>query len=89
MPDAAYESRSLVLEQGDVVVVFSDGIPEARLKGGDLYGYDAPRELLARLDTSAMTAEQIKDAMVADVHRRCGSDRPSDDIAIVVIKVDS
>ena len=85
--DAAYESRTLGLAPGDVVVLFSDGVPEARDRAGELYGYDAPRELLARLDTSDLEAEQIKDAIVEDVYRCCGSHRLSDDMAVVVIKV--
>jgi sigma-B regulation protein RsbU (phosphoserine phosphatase) len=84
---AAYESRTLSLAPGDVVVLFSDGVPEARNRAGDLYGYDAPRELLARLDTSDLEASLIKDAIVEDVHRCCGSHRLSDDLAVVVIKV--
>ena len=68
-------------------MLFSDGIPEARNRAGDLYGYDAPRELLARLDTSGLEAEQIKDAIVEDVYRCCGGDRLSDDMTVVVIKV--
>jgi ligand-binding sensor domain-containing protein/serine phosphatase RsbU (regulator of sigma subunit) len=84
---AAYESRTLSLAPGDVVVLFTDGVPEARNRDGDLYGYDAPRELLARLDTSDLEASQIKDAIVDDVYRCCGTDRLSDDMAVVVIKV--
>ena len=87
VPNATYESRTLILGPGDVVVLFSDGVPEARNRAGDLYGYDAPRELLARLDTSDLEASQIKDAIVEDVYRCCGSDRLSDDMAVVVIKV--
>ncbi|MDX2436862.1 MAG: SpoIIE family protein phosphatase, partial [Acidobacteriota bacterium] len=85
--DAAYESRTMSLAPGDVVVLFTDGVPEARDRAGDLYGYDAPRELLARLDTSDLEASQIKDAIVEDVYRCCGNDRLSDDMAVVVIKV--
>jgi len=87
--DATYESRTLRLAPGDIVVMFTDGVPEALDRAGELYGYDAPRDLLARLDTSALTAEQIKDAIVRDVYRCCGGSRLSDDMAIVVIKVES
>ena len=87
--NATYESRTLSLAQGDVVVLFSDGVPEARNRAGDLYGYDASRELLERLDTSDLEAEEIMDAIVEDVHRCCGGDHLSDDMAVVVIKVES
>jgi serine phosphatase RsbU (regulator of sigma subunit) len=85
--NAVFESRTLSLAPGDVVVLFSDGVPEARNRAGELYGYDAPRELIARLDTSGLDAEQIKDAILEDVYRCCGSGRLSDDMAVVVIKV--
>jgi len=86
--DASYKSRTLELTAGDVVVMFTDGVPEARNRAGDQYGYDAPRELLVRLDTTVMTAEEIKDAIVSDVYRCCGGSgsRLSDDMTIVVIK---
>jgi serine phosphatase RsbU (regulator of sigma subunit) len=73
------------LAAGDVVVLFTDGVPEARNRAGDQYGYDAPRGLLAGLDTAAMTAAEIMDVIVRDVYRRCGS-RLSDDMTVVVIK---
>jgi sigma-B regulation protein RsbU (phosphoserine phosphatase) len=85
--DTSYESRTLTLAPGDVVVLFSDGVPEANNRAGEIYGYDAPRELLARLDTADLGAEQIKDAIVEDVYRCCGSGRLSDDVTVVVIKV--
>jgi len=84
--DADYRSRAVELASDDVIVMFTDGVPEARNRAGDQYGYDAPRELLARLDTASMTAEEIKDAIVGDVTRCCGS-RLSDDMTVVVIKV--
>ncbi|MCU0304840.1 MAG: SpoIIE family protein phosphatase [Thermoanaerobaculales bacterium] len=83
--DARYESRTVQLATGDVVVTFTDGVPEARDRAGEQYGYDAPRQLLARLDTRTMSAEEIRDALMADVHRCCGV-HLSDDMAIVVIK---
>jgi sigma-B regulation protein RsbU (phosphoserine phosphatase) len=83
----AYESRTVSLAPGDVVVLFSDGVPEARTRTGDPYGYDAPKNLLARLDTSDLEAAEIRDAIVEEVHRCCGGDRLSDDMTVVVIKV--
>jgi serine phosphatase RsbU (regulator of sigma subunit)/streptogramin lyase len=84
--DAAYEARTLSLAPGDVVVLFTDGVPEARSPSGELYGYDAPRDLLARLDTTGVGAAAIMDAIVTGVHRSCGGGRLSDDLAVVVIK---
>ena len=83
---STYESRSLPLTPGDVVVMFTDGVPEAQNPAGEQYGYDAPRDLLAQLDTSALTADQIKEAIVSDLYRCCRGSKLSDDMTIVVIK---
>jgi sigma-B regulation protein RsbU (phosphoserine phosphatase) len=83
---STYQSRTLDLTAGDVVVVFSDGVPEARNRAGEQYGYAAPRDLVARLDVSALGADQIKEAIVDDVCRWCHGSRLSDDMTIVVIK---
>ena len=42
-----YERRTVLLHPGDVLVVFSDGVPEALGRSGVQYGYDRPRALLA------------------------------------------
>ena len=85
MREAAYQSRTIRLAPGDVVVMFTDGVPEARNRTGEQYGYDAPRVLLASLDVASMSAEDIKNAVVDDVCNCCDS-RFSDDMTVVVIK---
>jgi serine phosphatase RsbU (regulator of sigma subunit)/ligand-binding sensor domain-containing protein len=84
--DTSYEHRTLHLAAGDVIVVFSDGVPEARSHSGDQYGYDRPRDLLARLDVSALSAEAIRDTLIQDARRFSGGSHPSDDMTVVVIK---
>ena len=84
--DTAYESTAIALERGDVVVLFSDGVPEAQNPSGQLYGYSAPVELLRQMDTRAMTAERIKLALVDHVLAFAGGSRQRDDMTVVVIK---
>ena len=83
--DTVYESRTVVLGPGDVLVAFTDGLPEARTRSGDLYGYAAPRHALALLETEGMSAAEIVAAMLEDVRRCCGGTRQRDDLTIVVI----
>ncbi len=86
MEHTRYESRTLRLEPGDVVALFSDGIPETRDRSGELYGYDAPRDLLAGLDTGGMSADAIKAALIEDAQRFRRGAPQSDDVVLVVIK---
>jgi len=87
--DTVYQRRTVHLAGGDVIVVFSDGIPEARSHSGGQYGYDRPRDLLARLDVSALSAENIRDTLIQDARRFAGGSHHSDDMTLVVIKAKS
>ena len=84
---AAYRSAAVPLAEGDVVVLFTDGVPEARDRSGELYGYERAKALLHGLAGVDLRAEEIVAALVDDVHRFCGGTKPSDDIAVVVIAV--
>ncbi len=82
----SYERRTVHLVGGDVIVVFSDGVPEAQSRSGGQYGYDRPRDLLAHLDVSALAAESIRDTLIQDARRFSGGSHPSDDMTLVVIR---
>ena len=84
--DAAYESTSVQLAKGDIVVFFTDGVPEARNRESRLYGYNAPRDLVAGLETDDLTAAEIVDILIDDVRRFCNGADQNDDMAVVVIK---
>ena len=83
--DTTYRSRTVSLGDGDAIVAFTDGVPEARDRAGHLYGYDAPRRLLQNLDTSRMTASAIRDTLIEDVRSFSAGTAQSDDITVVVI----
>jgi serine phosphatase RsbU (regulator of sigma subunit) len=83
--DTRYEQRVQRLAPGEAVVVFTDGVPEARNQAGELYGYEALRGLVAGLDPASHSAASMVDAIVADVRRFAGTSRQSDDLALLVI----
>ena len=85
-PDTVYETTELTLQQGDVVVLFSDGLPEARNRAGEQLGYDAMLDLVRRLDTS-LPAARLKEAIVREVAGFSAGSHQQDDIALVVVKV--
>jgi sigma-B regulation protein RsbU (phosphoserine phosphatase) len=85
--DAAYQSTTVGLAEGDVVVLFTDGVPEAQNRDGELYGYEAPKRLLAGLDTDSCSPDEILQQLIDDVERFRNGAEASDDMAIVVISV--
>lgn len=86
MAGTRYLSRSVTLAPGDVVLLCTDGVPEAARPGRAPFGYEALRDLIARLDTSRMTARAIVEAVVAEVRRASGGSAPTDDVAVVAIR---
>ena len=84
--EARYQSASVALTEGNVVVLFTDGVPEAQNRSRELYGYDAPRTLLAGLDIDDLTADDIVERLIGDVQWFCNGAEASDDMAVVVIK---
>ena len=83
---APYRSRTVALAPGDVVVLYTDGVPEAAGRSGLPWGYDAFAGFLRGLPTAGLSAREIRDAVVREVARVSGRPRPADDVAVVVVK---
>ena len=81
----AYEIRERFLNVGDIMVIGTDGIWEARNPRGEMFGKQALCDLIA--DNAERPAKDILAAVVGAVERfQNGTDR-EDDITLVVIKV--
>ncbi|MDJ1184677.1 AAA family ATPase [Roseofilum casamattae] len=72
------------LEPGDGVVLYTDGIPEAENKAGELYGLERLCETIQQHWSGS--AEEIQAEAIADVQEFIGSHKVFDDITLVVIK---
>jgi hypothetical protein len=72
----ARECLRVLLAPGARVLLLTDGLPEAPIPGGDLLGYEALVELLARLEP--MEIAPWLDALVAAVEARSPGQRTDD-----------
>lgn len=88
-PNNRYQETSIQLKTGDVLVLYTDGITEAMNSEESFYGCGALRNLLLRMDTLALTAAQIKFAILDDVRKFAGNTPQHDDMTVVVIKLNS
>ncbi len=86
LQDTVYEERSVRLEKGDVLVMFTDGVTDARDRDMEFYDYDCLERFLGLMNTSGMSAGEIRDTIVEDVRRFVGSARQHDDMTVVVMK---
>lgn len=78
-----YEHGRYRMQEGDVVVMYTDGVTEALNEVDEEYGEDRLREVI-RLNL-ALDAAGIQAAIVRDV-RRFTKDTYSDDITMLVVK---
>ena len=81
-PEAAYTQETMRLEDGDLLVVFSDGVTEAVNAEDELFGED---RLIACLDATD-TTNGVLDTILASVRRFAGSTAQADDVTALVLK---
>ncbi|MFN2110205.1 MAG: SpoIIE family protein phosphatase, partial [Anaerolineae bacterium] len=85
LPDAVVEEQSLTLHPGDVLVFYSDGIPEASNAEGELFGME---RLSALVNTYPhLPAAELMQRIVSVVKTFVGDASPPDDITLLVLKV--
>ncbi|MCC6350497.1 MAG: CHASE2 domain-containing protein [Candidatus Eisenbacteria bacterium] len=70
---------------GDVLVLYSDGIPEAP-KGREFYGEERLKAVVAARVAAGDGAEAIGRALLADVTSYAGAGLTADDVTIVVVR---
>jgi len=87
LPDPQLQEVSIELGPGDVVVLYTDGVTEAR-HGPEQFGEHRLREALAGAQTLT-SAVDVADRVVTAVDDFRDPDAPADDIAVVAIRVPS
>jgi serine phosphatase RsbU (regulator of sigma subunit)/cytochrome b561 len=77
--------RRIDIHPGDVIVLHSDGIYETRNPADDVYGLDRIAEVIR--DQGGGTAEELREALLADVAAFRGTREQDDDITLVVCRL--
>ena len=76
--------QTVALVPGDTLVLYTDGLVEARDAGGAEYGYDRLVAFVAR--HQAADADDLRDRLVADHRAWLGDAEPGDDTTFVVVR---
>jgi phosphoserine phosphatase RsbU/P len=84
IPDACYQLRKVTIESGDMLVLFSDGVTEARNNQGQELGEKGLAAFLRK--HCHQRAEQAVLSLSEEVRRWCESTAFSDDFTIVLVK---
>lgn len=84
-PNVTYEEFSVATQPGDVIIFISDGILDAEDDKEEMYGEERLAALLCSIRTQS--AQEIADAILADVGSFQGTHDRFDDETIIVLKV--
>ncbi len=82
--DAAYPCRRLELSPGDALVLYTDGLSEARNRDGEEYGNARLAGVLA--ETAGLPAAVTAERLLADLAAFQGPARPADDLTLMVLQ---
>ncbi|WP_045227154.1 SpoIIE family protein phosphatase [Methyloterricola oryzae] len=83
--DVAFEENSTILNKGDLLLLYTDGITEAQNTEGDFFGVKRLNELLIAHAEDA--PQEIIASIAAEVRRFNAGEFFSDDVTMVVLKV--
>ncbi|MBI3004367.1 MAG: SpoIIE family protein phosphatase [Ignavibacteriales bacterium] len=78
------EERLLTLHEGDVCILYTDGVTESRDQSGEEFGYDRLVAVAQRLRKN--NANEIKNSILQEVRNHIGEPTYGDDMTLVVIK---
>jgi serine phosphatase RsbU (regulator of sigma subunit) len=81
---ATFAEQRIDLEKGDSLLVYSDGLTEARNERGDYYGEQRLLGLLPQI--AGLRTEQLGERLVAEVDRFMGEARANDDLSIALLR---
>jgi sigma-B regulation protein RsbU (phosphoserine phosphatase) len=86
--EAEYRTESVVLDPGDVVLYYTDGVTEASRMSGERYDEERLVGSLQEACRAGLGAQGILDQLFARLDRFVGEDRqPEDDASMVVFRL--
>ena len=81
-----YEERSVTLDRGDLLVMYTDGVTEAINKSEEMFSEQRLRAVIE--ESYALPAAEIVRAIHKAVESFCGDEPQFDDITIMVLKAE-
>jgi phosphoserine phosphatase RsbU/P len=83
-PDSTYAEQSLTLEPDDLLIIYSDGLVEARDSSDTEFGLDRLLRLAPLLRN--YSPSEAGRHLLAEIDRFLGPNRPHDDLSIILLK---
>ena len=87
VPDVVLEEIALPVFPGDLFVLYTDGVTDAKSHAGDFFGADALRRVVG--DGRSLGAQALCDLIFAEVEQFGAGAEQYDDIALLVVRLDA
>jgi sigma-B regulation protein RsbU (phosphoserine phosphatase) len=81
---SAYKEQKITLKKEDFLLIYSDGLTEARNMHGEFFGEKRMFDLLSQTDSSS--AEELGEKLLKGVDRFIGDARRNDDLSLIVLR---
>ena len=85
MNNIDFVSNSISLEKGDRIVLYTDGIPEAKNSNKDLFGYERLKDILLR--SKNLIAEKAVNFLMNEVNNYIGDYPQNDDMTLLFVDI--
>jgi len=85
--DATWEQESVQLVPGDVLVLYTDGVTEAQDAREVFFGKERLLEVIQ--SNLGQSAQDVQDALIAEIHEFVGDTPQFDDITLMTVMRDS
>jgi len=83
--EATYKTEEIILAPGDTLILYSDGVTEARVSDGELFGMERLQQ--ASLAARGGNAKEIHDSICAAVTRHTKDAPLLDDLTVMVVRL--
>lgn len=84
--DTGIETRSIDLEPGDTLILYTDGVTEARDEDRQLFGEQRLRSVASAAGAGDRNAKSVLESVLLAVAEFCGDAEQADDLTIVVVQ---
>lgn len=78
------EANEFSYQPGDIMVLYTDGITEAKNSKGDEFGYD--RLTQAVMEVKTLSSRQIQQHLISKLYEFSGTDNINDDYTTMIVK---
>jgi len=83
-PDEDYRQAVIQLQKNDVLMLYTDGLPDARNFKGEAFGR---QKIVEAFQRGGETAEAVAQNVLWEMRKFVGLSKPTDDVTMIVVRV--